>query len=89
MDKEKTQEIIGKYGRKEADTGSTEVQIALLSERIREMTEHLRAHRKDNHSRRGLIKMVNKRRKLLKYLNRKDHARFQSISAELKIRRAK
>ena len=68
MTKERKQEIIETYRRDESDTGSSEVQIALLTERIKELTEHLKVHQKDNHSRRGLLKMVGKRRSLLNYL---------------------
>ena len=68
MTKERKQEIIATYKREENDTGSPEVQIALLTERISELTEHLKVHQKDNHSRRGLLKMIGKRRNLLKYL---------------------
>lgn len=82
---EKT-EIVKKYGRKDNDVGSPEVQIAFLTEKIKHVTEHMKEHKKDNHSRRGLIEMVNKRRKLLKYLNRKDHDRFESLIKELSIR---
>ena len=72
MTAERKQEIIKTYRRDEKDTGSPEVQIALLTERINELTEHLRVHKKDNHSRRGLLKMVGSRRNLLNYLARKD-----------------
>ena len=67
MTKERKQEIINEFKREENDTGSSEVQIALLTERINELTEHLKVHKKDNHSRRGLLQMVGKRRNLLKY----------------------
>ena len=79
-------EIIKQYSSKDGDTGSPEVQIALLTERITELTDHLRTHGKDNHSRRGLIGMVNRRNKLLKYLRGKDHARYSSIVSALKLR---
>ena len=72
MTKERKQEIINTYKREENDTGSPEVQIALLTERINELTEHLKVHVKDNHSRRGLLKMVGKRRNLLNYLAKKE-----------------
>ena len=72
ISKESKAEIIAKYKRDEKDTGSPEVQIALLTERINELTEHLKVHKKDNHSRRGLLKMVGKRRNLLNYLAKKD-----------------
>ena len=87
MDKLQKQEIIAKYGRKEGDTGSPEVQIALLTGRIQELTEHLKIHTHDNHSRRGLLKMVGKRRKLLDYLAKKDIERYRAIIAKLGIRK--
>jgi small subunit ribosomal protein S15 len=83
---EKKAELIKKYARHEGDTGSPEVQIAILTERIRNLTEHIKKNKKDLHSRRGLIGMVNKRRKLLKYLKRKDFERYQQIVKELNIR---
>ncbi|WP_457639393.1 30S ribosomal protein S15 [Persephonella sp.] len=83
---EKKQELIKKFGRFEGDTGSPEVQIAILTERIRNLTEHIKANKKDLHSRRGLIGMVNKRRKLLNYLKRKNPERYQQIIEELGIR---
>ena len=87
MTKERKQEIINTYKRDENDTGSPEVQIALLTERIAELTEHLKVHKKDNHSRRGLLKMVGKRRSLLKYLAKKDVNRYREISEKLSIRK--
>ena len=87
MTKERKQEIINTYKREENDTGSPEVQIAILTERIRELTEHLKIHKKDNHSRRGLLKMVGKRRSLLKYLAKKDVNRYREISEKLSIRK--
>lgn len=87
MTKERKQEIINMYKRDENDTGSPEVQIALLTERITELTEHLKIHKKDNHSRRGLLKMVGKRRSLLKYLAKKDVNRYREISEKLSIRK--
>ena len=87
MDKTKKQEIIAKYGRHEGDTGSPEVQIALLTERINELTEHLKVHKKDNHSRRGLLKMVGKRRNLLNYLVKKDVNRYRAIVEKLGLRK--
>ncbi len=83
---EKKAEIIQKWARHEGDTGSPEVQIAILTERIRNLTEHIKRNKKDLHSRRGLIGMVNKRRKLLKYLKRKNPERYQQAIKELKIR---
>ena len=82
----KKEEIIKKYAVKDGDTGSPEIQIALLSAQITDLTEHLRTHKKDNHSRRGLIGMVNKRNKLLKYLRGKSHERYSSIVSSLKLR---
>lgn len=87
MTKERKQEIINTYKREENDTGSPEVQIAILTERITELTEHLKIHKKDNHSRRGLLKMVGKRRSLLKYLAKKDVNRYREISEKLSIRK--
>jgi small subunit ribosomal protein S15 len=84
---EKKQELIGKFGRSDGDTGSAEVQIALLTQRINELTEHLRDHRKDHHSRRGLLMMVGKRRRLLQYLERSDLDRYRAVVAELGLRR--
>ena len=85
--KELKQEIINKYKRDENDTGSPEVQIALLTERINELTEHLKVHKKDNHSRRGLLKMVGKRRNLLNYLVKKDINRYRDIVEKLGLRK--
>ena len=82
ISKESKAEIIAKYKRDEKDTGSPEVQIALLTERINELTEHLKVHKKDNHSRRGLLKMVGKRRNLLNYLAKKDVNRYREIVAK-------
>ena len=84
---EKKQEIINTYKRDEKDTGSPEVQIALLTERINELTEHLKVHKKDNHSRRGLLKMVGKRRNLLNYLAKKDIQRYRDIAQKLSLRK--
>jgi small subunit ribosomal protein S15 len=81
------QEIVGKYGKSDNDTGSAEVQIALLSARIGDLTEHLRTHTKDHHSRRGLLMLVGQRRRLLKYLQKKDLDRYRSLIAELGLRR--
>ena len=83
MTKERKQEVINTYKREEKDTGSPEVQIALLTERINELTEHLKVHKKDNHSRRGLLKMVGKRRNLLNYLAKKDVNRYRKIVEKL------
>ena len=87
MTKERKQELIDTYKREEKDTGSPEVQIALLTERINELTEHLKIHTKDNHSRRGLLKMVGKRRNLLNYLSNKDEARYKAIVEKLNLRK--
>lgn len=87
MTKERKLEIINTFKREEKDTGSSEVQIALLTERIKELTEHLKVHPKDNHSRRGLLKMVGKRRNLLKYLERKDVNRYREITQKLSLRK--
>ncbi len=87
MTKERKQEIIKKYGRNDNDTGSPEVQIALLTERINHLTEHLRTHKKDHHSRRGLLMMVGNRRGLLNYLIKTDIERYRAIIAELGIRK--
>lgn len=80
-------EIIGKFTRAEGDTGSPEVQIALLSKRITHLTEHFRTHRKDFHSRRGLLKLVGRRRRLLDYLKDRDVDRYRNVIAELNIRK--
>jgi len=87
MTKERKQEIINTYKRDEKDTGSPEVQIALLTERINELTEHLKVHKKDNHSRRGLFKMIGNRRNLLNYLADKDVQRYRDIVAKLGLRK--
>jgi small subunit ribosomal protein S15 len=87
LTKEKKAELIDRFGRSDGDTGSAEVQIALLTERINELTEHLREHRKDHHSRRGLLMLVGRRRRLLRYLERTDLERYRSVVAELGLRR--
>ena len=87
MTKERKQEVIATFKREENDTGSPEVQIALLTERINELTEHLKIHKKDNHSRRGLLKMVGQRRSLLNYLSEKDLDRYRTIVEKLKLRK--
>ena len=87
MTKERKEEIIKTYKRDEKDTGSPEVQIALLTGRITELTEHLKVHKKDNHSRRGLLKMVGKRRNLLNYLAKKDIERYREIVEKLGLRK--
>ena len=87
ISKELKTQIIDKYKRDEKDTGSPEVQIAILTERINELTEHLKVHKKDNHSRRGLLKMVGKRRNLLNYLAKKDINRYREIVNQLGLRK--
>lgn len=84
---EMKKEIIAKYGKTPADTGSPEVQIALLSARIAELTEHLKNHKKDHHSRRGLLKMVGQRRGLLDYLKKTDIERYRAIIEKLGLRK--
>lgn len=79
--------IVADHGRGENDTGSTEVQVALLSARINELSEHFAAHKKDHHSRRGLLRMVNQRRQLLDYLKRIDQERYRALIARLGLRR--
>jgi small subunit ribosomal protein S15 len=80
-------EVIQKFARSEGDTGSPEVQIALLSERITYLTEHFKVHKKDHHSRRGLLKLVGQRRRMLNYLKRKDVERYRAVIKELGIRK--
>jgi len=87
MLKEKKQEIINKYKIHENDTGSPEVQIALLTERINHLNEHLKIHKKDHHSRRGLLKMVGQRRGLLNYLMKNDIERYRAIVEKLNLRK--
>ena len=87
MTKERKLEIINEYKRDEADTGSAEVQVALLTERINELTEHLKVHKKDNHSRRGLLKMVGQRRNMLNYLQKKDEERYKVLVEKLRLRK--
>jgi small subunit ribosomal protein S15 len=87
LTRERKAELAGKYGRGENDTGSTEVQVALLTERINELTEHLREHTKDHHSRRGLLMLVGQRRRLLRYLERTDLERYRGLVADLGLRR--
>jgi small subunit ribosomal protein S15 len=84
---ERTRELVERFGSGPADTGRTEVQVALLTERIATLTEHLRTHRKDHHSRRGLLMLVGKRRRLLSYLQRSDLERYRSLVRELGLRR--
>ncbi len=87
LSSENKSSIIAEYGRGEQDTGSPEVQVALLSARISELTEHFGEHKKDHHSRQGLLKMVNKRRKLLDYLKGKDQDRYLELIKRLGLRR--
>lgn len=87
ISKEKKAELIKTYGRKEGDTGSPEVQIAILTERINELTEHLKDNKKDHHSRRGLLKMVGKRRGLLDYLKKNDLEGYRTLIGKLGIRK--
>jgi small subunit ribosomal protein S15 len=84
---EKRSSIVEAYRQHEKDTGSPEVQVALLTERIRELTDHLRTHKKDHHSRRGLLKMVGQRRRQLAYLNKTDVERYRSVIARLGLRK--
>lgn len=87
MTKERKQEIVKEFGANEHDTGSTAVQIALLSERIAHLTEHLKSHQKDHHSRRGMLMLVGQRRGLLNYLKSKDIEQYRALIARLGIRR--
>lgn len=87
MEKELKQEIIGTHKRHDTDTGSPEVQIAILTERINHLNEHLKVFKKDHHSRRGLLKMVGKRRGLLDYLAKKDIERYRDLIAKLNLRK--
>ena len=87
LTKEQRSALIGDYRRGESDTGSPEVQVALLTRRIQQLTEHLRTHAKDHHSRRGLLLMVGKRRRLLDYLRREDVERYRALISRLGLRR--
>ncbi len=87
LTKEAKREIVGTHGRGEADTGSPEVQVAMLSRRIDELTQHLRMHKKDHHSRRGLLKLVGRRRRLLNYLQKEDVERYRTLIKDLGLRR--
>lgn len=84
---ERKQELLKEYATATGDTGSPEVQVAILSERIKNLTEHFKGHAKDNHSRRGLLKLVSQRRSLLDYLKRKDQGRYQTLIERLGLRR--
>ncbi|GMQ81522.1 MAG: 30S ribosomal protein S15 [Rhodothermia bacterium] len=87
ISKEKKQELVGKYGQGNSDTGTAEVQIAIFSARIADLTEHLKVHSKDHSTRRGLLKLVGKRRRLLNYLMERDITRYRALIAELGIRK--
>ena len=84
--KERTAELVAEFGKGEGDSGSAEVQIAILSERIRNLTEHLKVHRKDNHSRRGLMKLIGRRRGLLKYIKKRNIEEYRALIKKLGIR---
>ena len=84
---ERKQELIKEYATQDGDTGSPEVQVAILTDRIVNLTEHFKSHKKDNHSRRGLLMLVNKRRGLLKYLSAKDDARYKTLIKRLGLRK--
>ncbi|MCJ7420712.1 30S ribosomal protein S15 [Sphingomicrobium astaxanthinifaciens] len=84
---ERKAELVKEHGRGEGDTGSPEVQVAILTDRINTLTEHFKTHKKDNHSRRGLLMMVNKRRSLLDYLKREDHDRYADLIKKLGLRK--
>lgn len=83
--KDEKAKVVKKHGRTEKDTGSPEVQIAILTERIKQLTDHLKTHKKDNHSRRGLLSMVTKRRKLLTYLESKNQKKYEKVVKTLKL----
>ncbi|MEE8312982.1 MAG: 30S ribosomal protein S15 [Myxococcota bacterium] len=87
LDAARKQEVVKEYQRSDGDTGSSEVQVALLTERVRYLTEHLKVHRKDHHSRRGLLLLVSQRRALLDYLKRRDEDRYRTLIERLEIRR--
>ena len=87
MDKEKKEDIVSNFRHREGDTGSTEVQVALLTERINRLTEHMQANRHDYHTQRGLLKLVGQRRRLLTYLSREDVGRYHSLIAKLGLRK--
>lgn len=87
MDKERKATIIKKFGLKGGDTGSTEVQVALLTERINQLSEHLKAHTQDHHSRRGLLKLIGQRRRLLVYLGKRDPGRYRTLISQLGLRK--
>ena len=87
IDSNRKNEILKEFATQEGDTGSPEVQVAILTERIKNLTEHFKDHKKDNHSRQGLLKMVNLRRKLLDYVKSKDEARYEDLRKRLGLRR--
>jgi small subunit ribosomal protein S15 len=87
LDAARKQEVVKEYQRSDGDTGSSEVQVALLTERVRYLTEHLKVHRKDHHSRRGLLLLVSQRRALLDYLKSRDEDRYRTLIERLEIRR--
>ena len=87
MDRERKQEIIKQFARHEGDVGSPEVQVAILTERIRELTEHFKRHPKDNNSKRGFFILIGKRKKLLNYLRRKDYERYRQLISTLGLRK--
>jgi small subunit ribosomal protein S15 len=87
IEPDRKQELIKEYATKDGDTGSPEVQVAILSERISNLTEHFKSHVKDNHSRRGLLKLVSQRRRLLDYLKSRDEGRYQTLISRLGLRR--
>ena len=84
--KERTAELVAEYGKDANDSGNVEVQVAILTERIRNLTEHLKVHKKDNHTRRGLMKLIGKRRGLLKYIKKRDIEQYRSLVKRLGIR---
>ena len=87
LDRESKEKIVGDYRTHEGDTGSPQVQVALLTTRINQLTEHFKTHKKDNHSRRGLLKMVSQRRSMLDYLKRKDIEQYHALISSLGLRR--
>jgi small subunit ribosomal protein S15 len=87
LDRELKEKIVGEYRTHEGDTGSPQVQVALLTTRINQLTEHFKTHKKDNHSRRGLLKLVSQRRSLLDHLKKSDEARYQALIEKLGLRR--
>ncbi len=87
LSKEDRLKLVDKYGESDKDTGKTEVQVAILTERIKYLTEHLKVHKKDHHSRRGLLKLVGQRRRLLRYLTKTDISRYRKLIKELGLRK--